>query len=130
MMAVDNSFHFIGVCYGDSRVKKSKNGVATARFILSVGEGDYIPIVAKGLEAERTTYLCRNGNKIAVSGIVMTKHKVNVKTGLLEIKIWFVCSSIHLISMPRKRILSDKKLKKITDIYCPEEHTTEGNTDD
>lgn len=124
-MGVSNSFHLIGVCYGDSKITQTKKGNMIARFILAVDNKTYIPIVTYGLEAERATYKCRNGNKIAVSGYVRTTQKVNGKTGQLEISMWFISrGQIMIIALPKKKVLNELKPKELSDIYCPEEHPT------
>ena len=123
-MSVANHFHFIGVCYGEAKIFKTKKGLVISEFVIQIDEKSYIPLVAYGLEAERTTYKCRTGNKLAVSGKVVTKEKVDIKTGQLVMKIWFVTKEVMLLTMPKKRVISEKKISDITDLYCPEEHET------
>ena len=124
-MSVANHFHFIGVCYGDCQITKADSGKVIARFTLSIDNKTYIPVIAYGLDADRATYKCRSGNKLAVSGEVKTAQKLNTKTGLLEMKIYFISKGeMNLISMPKKKVISNKKPKTLTDIYCPDEHET------
>lgn len=112
-MAIGNEFRLIGICYGNPRRKFVKKDTYRTYFTL-VTDGlkentkSFVPIVAPSSLAELAHALCRNGNTVAVKGVISSYDSQNYLTGLIDVRIYFVATDIMLINKVERTELNDK----------------------
>ena len=130
-MALNNDFIFIGVCYRDAKkvlLKTDKNSYYTDFTLVVSSEitkskkNNYITIRAIGDLAEKASILCRNGNKVAVNGEIITSELINRNTAEMRIRITFVAREILLISKPKRYMVGSDKYKKVVELASVAEY--------
>ena len=130
-MALNNNFIFIGICYRDARkvLLKADNNAYYTDFTLVVRsevtkskKNNYITIRAIGELAEKASVLCRNGNKVAVNGEIITTELINRNTAEMKIRITFVAREILLISKPKRYLIGSDKYTKVVELASVAEY--------
>ena len=111
-MSVANYFKVIGTVYGDAEkipIKKenARNKYYTHFTVVVHGDSkewkkNYIPFIACGTLAEKAFHLCRNGNKVAVKGEVLTNEFFDRNSGEFKVEIVFLAKEVMLIVKTRK----------------------------
>ena len=118
-MSAYNEFRFLGRCYGDSMKVLTANSTAEkTRYYTNIvlvvkskvakGKLNYIPITASGKLAEKAYLVCRNGNKVGITGEIITHNIVDYNTGEMRVRTYFIANDIVLIEKV-KRAKTDGK---------------------
>lgn len=135
-MAVDNSFHFIGVCYGDCKkvLKKNKGDEYFTKGIIVTKNSfsskvHYIPIIFVKKLCLKSTMFCRNGNLISVSGEVASHERLDRLKGTTTIELAFLANDIMLIKKAYKQRLSSKEFSDLISNFSPDEYEPEVSQD-
>ena len=120
-MSAYNEFRFMGRCYGDARKVITTNSTQdNPRYYTNIvlvvkshrvkREPNYIPITATGDLAEKASLQCRNGNKVAICGEIITHNTVDYSTGEMTVRTFFLANDIMLIEKAKRVKLSTKKI--------------------
>lgn len=126
-MTILNQFNFIGRCFGDGYVTRTKEGNLRVQFMLLVKDSfnrknfNYIPCLCYREIAEQATLFCRDNNVIAVEGQVCSNEFFDRNKGVSYMKVVFIVTSMMLITKASKKSLSEKKFCDIVEIYQPDE---------
>ena len=126
-MFITNQFKFIGRCYGDSYVTRTKTGRLRVQFMLIVDDifnrknVNYIPCMCYHSIAEQATLFCRDNNVVAVEGQVCSDEYFDKQKGISYMKVVFIVTSIMLINKATKKSLSEKTFCDIIEMYQPDE---------
>ena len=126
-MSVLNQFKFIGRCFGDGYVTRTKEGNLRVQFMLIVDDSfnrkniNYIPCMCYYEIAEQATLFCRDNNVVAVEGQVCSTEMFDKKKGISYMKVVFIVTSMMLITKARKKSLSERKFCDIVELYQPDE---------
>ena len=126
-MGIVNQFKFIGRCYGDAYLTRTKEGNLRVQFMLIVGDDfkkkdfNYIPCMCYREIAEQATLFCRDNNVIAVEGQVCSTEVFDKKKGVSYMKVVFIVTTIMLITRATKKWLSERKFTDIVEMYQPDE---------
>lgn len=126
-MAIFNQFYFIGRCYGDACLTRSKNGNLRVQFMLIVKDSfnkkkvNYIPLMCYKEIAQQATVFCRDDNVIAVEGQVCSNEFFDKQKGFSYMKVVFIVTSIKLINKATKKRLSERAFTDIVEMYQPDE---------
>lgn len=117
-----NEFRFIGRCYGNPRRHLSygedgKRDKYKTYFTLvgktSSDRTTFTPIVSSYKMSDLAYELCRNGNKVAVSGEVFTIERNNYKTGLIDVHIFFLATDIMLLEKVKRKELNEQSVADV-----------------
>lgn len=125
-MSAYNEFRFLGRCYGDaqkimtsdSNAKKQRyytNIVLVVKSKVAKKKLSYIPITASGKLAERAYLLCRNANKVAITGEIITHNIVDYNTGEMSVRTYFIANDIMLIEKPVRAKLNTKRFVSLVE---------------
>lgn len=126
-MAVVNQFRFIGRCYGDAYLTRTKADNLRVQFMLIVRDDfnkkniNYIPCMCYRDIAQQATAFCRDNNVVAVEGQVCSTEVFDKKKGISYMKVVFIVTSIMLITKSYKKWLSEKTFTDIVEMYQPDE---------
>ena len=126
-MAILNQFNFIGRCYGDCYVTRTKAGNLRVQFMLITKDSfnkkgiNYIPCMCYKEIAEQATLFCRDNNVVAVEGQVCSNEFFDKQKGTQYMKVVFIVTSMMLITKARKKSLSERKFCDIVELYQPDE---------
>jgi single-stranded DNA-binding protein len=126
-MGLLNEFKFIGRCYGDGYVTRTREGNLRVQFMLLVNDDfnrkdfNYIPCMCYREIAEQATLYCRDNNVISVEGQVCSTELFDKKKGVSYMKVVFIVTSIMLLTKATKKTLSERKFCDLVEIYQPDE---------
>ena len=126
-MAIVNQFKFIGRCYGDAYLTRTKQDNLRVQFMLIVKDSfnrksvNYIPCMCYREIAQQATMFCRDNNVVAVEGEVCSTEIFDKRKGISYMKVVFIVTSIMLITKATKKWLSEKKFTDIVEMYQPDE---------
>lgn len=133
MMAVDNSFHLIGVCYGDCQkiIKHSKEYPYYTKVIIVTktsfnDKNQYVPITFVKKLADKSSVFCRNGNLISVTGEIVSRETFNQGTGNTVIELNFIANDVMLLRKAFKLRLSNKEFSDYIENFSPDEFERKG----
>jgi len=128
-MLLVNHFRLIGMVYDNATYEVRKDGLKIAKFTLVIKNNPekphdliYLPIFVKGNDAVLAANICRSGNRVAVNGRIETKNSFDPATGNIIAEIMFIAEdSIYLINKTNKKQIDERKIKVITEWFCPDE---------
>lgn len=126
-MAIVNQFRFIGRCFGDANLTRTKADNLRVQFMLLVKDSfdrkntNYIPCICYREIAQQATMFCRDNNVVAVEGQVCSTELFDKKKGIQYMKVVFIVTSIILISKSTKKRLSERTFCDIVEMYQPDE---------
>jgi single-stranded DNA-binding protein len=126
-MAVLNQFNFIGRCYGDAKLTRTKADNLRVQFMLIVKDSfnpkdvNYIPCMCYREIAQQAAVFCRDNNVISVEGQVSSVEYFDKIKGTSYLKVAFIVTSIMLITKSYKKRLSEKTFTDLVEMYQPDE---------
>jgi len=120
-MAGISDFRFLGTVMGDCTLKELER-TKVANFSIAVRtpfkkEGkSHFPIAAFGTVAEIASVLCRNGAKVAVTGMIVSQDYLDTRTGETYVRTFFYAGEIMRIAKPPRKSLSEgaKRFSELT----------------
>ena len=124
---IRNQFKFIGRCYGDAYLTRTKAGNLRVQFMLIVRDvfdkknRNYIPCMCYKEIAQQATMFCRDNNVVAVEGQVCSTEYFDKQKGTSYHKVVFIVTSIMLVTKVTKKRLSEAKFTDIVEMYQPDE---------
>jgi single-stranded DNA-binding protein len=126
-MGLVNQFRFIGRCFGDAYLTRTKADNLRVQFMLLVKDDfdkkdyNYIPCMCYRDIAQQATAFCRDNNVVLVEGQVCSTEAFDKQKGISYMKAVFIVTSIMLITKARKKSLSERKFTDIVEMYQPDE---------
>lgn len=126
MKSTINEFRILGICYGDAK-KIYINGNYYTEVIVAIPNQRkgvcHIPVISgRGLE-ELLFLKCRNNNRVAIEGSLSSTERMNRETGETIITVYFVATSIMLISKPQVQSVSGTRLNAILSTHTLDKYT-------
>lgn len=133
-MSAYNNFKFIGKCYGDARktlttatqYAQEKKYYTTITLVVKCSsrpkKNNYIPITAYGELSEKASLLCRNGNKVAIEGEIMSKEFLDKDTGVIRVQTVYIAQDIMLIEKPLRQKVSNKVFTELVELASIDEY--------
>ena len=112
-----NNFTLMGICYGNPKVY-TKDGNTYATNVIVVEElnnKSYVPIIAKNDNACLIKELCRNGNKVVVTGNIYTKEKFDRSTGTSYVRVFFSIYDVMVVGKAKTKKISEKRIEELID---------------